>query len=92
MTGLRAFAPTVLVAALGTTFGSALVIAPGVVTQAMAAAGDPAIWERMVLAAIAARLAPAATATSPIAVYQRIDPAVSVPRASVPRASAFTPG
>ncbi|WIJ46689.1 ABC transporter permease [Curtobacterium citreum] len=39
MTGLRAFAPTVLVAALGTTFGSALVIAPGVVTQAMAAAG-----------------------------------------------------
>lgn len=39
MTGLRTFAPTVLVAALGTTFGSALVIAPGIVTQAMAAAG-----------------------------------------------------
>lgn len=39
MTGLRAFAPTVLVAALGTTFGSALVIAPGIVTQAMGATG-----------------------------------------------------
>lgn len=39
MTGLRTFAPTVLVAALGTTFGSALVIAPGIVTQAMGAAG-----------------------------------------------------
>ncbi|MDM7891582.1 ABC transporter permease [Curtobacterium caseinilyticum] len=39
MTGLRAFAPTVLVAALGTTFGSALVIAPGIVTEALGAAG-----------------------------------------------------
>jgi len=37
--GIRSFAPTVLVAALGTTFGSALVIAPGVVTEALAAAG-----------------------------------------------------
>jgi len=37
--GLRAFAPTVLVAALGTTFGSALVIAPGIVTEALGAAG-----------------------------------------------------
>ncbi|PZE79432.1 ABC transporter permease [Curtobacterium sp. MCBD17_032] len=36
MNGLRQFAPTVLVAALGTTFGSALVIAPGIVTEAMA--------------------------------------------------------
>jgi len=36
---LRAFAPTVLVAALGTTFGSALVIAPGIVTEALGAAG-----------------------------------------------------
>ncbi|MDP4332886.1 ABC transporter permease [Curtobacterium sp. A7_M15] len=39
MNGVRAFAPTVLVAALGTTFGSALVIAPGIVTEALAAAG-----------------------------------------------------
>lgn len=39
MNALRDFSPTVLVAALGTTFGSALVIAPGIVTQAMAAAG-----------------------------------------------------
>jgi len=37
--GLRQFAPTVLVAALGTTFGSALVIAPGIVTTAMGATG-----------------------------------------------------
>jgi putative ABC transport system permease protein len=37
--GLRSFAPTVLVAALGTTFGSALVIAPGIVTEALAATG-----------------------------------------------------
>jgi len=37
--GIRSFAPTILVAALGTTFGSALVIAPGIVTEAMAAAG-----------------------------------------------------
>ncbi|WP_396290997.1 FtsX-like permease family protein [Curtobacterium sp. KT1] len=39
MNGVRSFAPTVLVAALGTTFGSALVIAPGVVTEALGAAG-----------------------------------------------------
>lgn len=39
MNGLRAFAPTVLVAALGTTFGSALVIAPGIVTEALATTG-----------------------------------------------------
>ena len=39
MNRLRAFAPTVLVAALGTTFGSALVIAPGIVTEALGAAG-----------------------------------------------------
>ncbi|AOX67003.1 hypothetical protein BJK06_15870 [Curtobacterium sp. BH-2-1-1] len=39
MNGVRAFAPTVLVAALGTTFGSALVIAPGIVTEALAASG-----------------------------------------------------
>lgn len=39
MNGIRSFAPTVLVAALGTTFGSALVIAPGIVTEALAAAG-----------------------------------------------------
>jgi predicted lysophospholipase L1 biosynthesis ABC-type transport system permease subunit len=37
--GLKQFAPTVLVAALGTTFGSALVIAPGIVTTAMGATG-----------------------------------------------------
>jgi len=37
--GVRSFAPTVLVAALGTTFGSALVIAPGIVTEALGAAG-----------------------------------------------------
>ncbi|WIE76893.1 ABC transporter permease [Curtobacterium sp. MCSS17_007] len=39
MNGLRTFAPTVLVAALGTTFGSALVIAPGIVAEALGAAG-----------------------------------------------------
>lgn len=39
MNGIRSFAPTVLVAALGTTFGSALVIAPGIVTEALRAAG-----------------------------------------------------
>ncbi|WP_248703463.1 ABC transporter permease [Curtobacterium sp. MWU13-2055] len=39
MNGVRPFAPTVLVAALGTTFGSALVIAPGIVTEALGAAG-----------------------------------------------------
>lgn len=39
MNGVRAFAPTILVAALGTTFGSALVIAPGIVTEALAATG-----------------------------------------------------
>jgi len=39
MNGVRAFAPTVLVAALGTTFGSALVIAPGIVTEALSATG-----------------------------------------------------
>ncbi|MDR6572649.1 putative ABC transport system permease protein [Curtobacterium sp. 320] len=39
MNGVRAFAPTVLVAALGTTFGSALVIAPGIVTEALAVSG-----------------------------------------------------
>ncbi len=39
MNGVRSFAPTVLVAALGTTFGSALVIAPGIVTEALGAAG-----------------------------------------------------
>ncbi len=39
MNGLKQFAPTVLVAALGTTFGSALVIAPGIVTTAMGASG-----------------------------------------------------
>lgn len=39
MNGLRAFAPTILVAALGTTFGSALVIAPGIVTEALSATG-----------------------------------------------------
>jgi putative ABC transport system permease protein len=39
MTGVRQFAPTILVAALGTTFGSALVIAPGIVTEAMSATG-----------------------------------------------------
>jgi len=37
--GVRAFAPTILVAALGTTFGSALVIAPGIVTDALSATG-----------------------------------------------------
>jgi putative ABC transport system permease protein len=36
---VRDFSPTVLVAALGTTFGSALVIAPGIVTEALGAAG-----------------------------------------------------
>lgn len=39
MNGVRQFAPTILVAALGTTFGSALVIAPGIVTEAMSATG-----------------------------------------------------
>lgn len=39
MNGVRAFAPTILVAALGTTFGSALVIAPGIVTDALSATG-----------------------------------------------------
>ncbi len=39
LTSLREFRPTILVAALGTTFGSALVIAPGIVTEAMAATG-----------------------------------------------------
>lgn len=39
MSGLRSFAPTILVAALGTTFGSALVIAPGIVTEALATTG-----------------------------------------------------
>ncbi|GAA3338771.1 hypothetical protein GCM10017714_11490 [Curtobacterium pusillum] len=39
MNGVRAFSPTILVAALGTTFGSALVIAPGIVTEALAATG-----------------------------------------------------
>ena len=39
LTSLRAFRPTILVAALGTTFGSALVIAPGIVSEALAAAG-----------------------------------------------------
>lgn len=39
MNGVRSFAPTVLVAALGTTFGSALVIAPGIVTEALGAVG-----------------------------------------------------
>lgn len=39
MNGIRDFSPTVLVAALGTTFGSALVIAPGIVTEALGAAG-----------------------------------------------------
>ncbi|MBA8990094.1 putative ABC transport system permease protein [Curtobacterium pusillum] len=39
MNGVRAFSPTILVAALGTTFGSALVIAPGIVTAALAATG-----------------------------------------------------
>lgn len=37
MNGIRSFAPTILVAALGTTFGSALVIAPGIVTEALRA-------------------------------------------------------
>ncbi|MCJ1712603.1 ABC transporter permease [Curtobacterium sp. VKM Ac-2922] len=39
MNTLRDFRATILVAALGTTFGSALVIAPGIVTQALGAAG-----------------------------------------------------
>ncbi|WP_144759302.1 ABC transporter permease [Curtobacterium sp. 9128] len=39
MNAVRDFAPTVLVAALGTTFGSALVIAPGIVTEALGALG-----------------------------------------------------
>lgn len=39
MNGVRAFAPTILVAALGTTFGSALVIAPGIVADALSATG-----------------------------------------------------
>ena len=39
MNTVRDFSPTILVAALGTTFGSALVIAPGIVTEALRAAG-----------------------------------------------------
>lgn len=39
MNAVRDFKPTILVAALGTTFGSALVIAPGIVTEALGAAG-----------------------------------------------------
>ncbi|WP_242091194.1 ABC transporter permease [Curtobacterium sp. DN_7.5] len=39
LTSLRAFRPTILVAALGTTFGSALVIAPGIVSEALATTG-----------------------------------------------------
>ena len=39
MNAVRDFRPTILVAALGTTFGSALVIAPGIVTEALGAAG-----------------------------------------------------
>ena len=39
MNAVRDFRPTILVAALGTTFGSALVIAPGIVTEALRAAG-----------------------------------------------------
>ncbi len=42
MNGLRAFAPTILVAALGTTFGSALVIAPGIVAEALATSDSTA--------------------------------------------------
>lgn len=38
-TSLREFRPTILVAALGTTFGSALVIAPGIVSEALATTG-----------------------------------------------------
>uniref|UniRef100_A0A942YAP7 FtsX-like permease family protein n=1 Tax=Neobacillus citreus TaxID=2833578 RepID=A0A942YAP7_9BACI len=37
MNTFRDFRPTILVAALGTTFGSALVIAPGIVTEAIQA-------------------------------------------------------
>jgi putative ABC transport system permease protein len=39
MNTVRDFSPTILVAALGTTFGSALVIAPGIVTEALGAVG-----------------------------------------------------
>ncbi|ROP65824.1 ABC transporter permease [Curtobacterium sp. ZW137] len=39
MNTVKEFSPTILVAALGTTFGSALVIAPGIVTEALTAAG-----------------------------------------------------
>jgi len=39
MNTVRDFSPTILVAALGTTFGSALVIAPGIVTEALQATG-----------------------------------------------------
>jgi putative ABC transport system permease protein len=39
MNAVRDFSPTILVAALGTTFGSALVIAPGIVTEALRTAG-----------------------------------------------------
>ncbi|PCN47203.1 ABC transporter permease [Curtobacterium sp. 'Ferrero'] len=39
LTSLREFRPTILVAALGTTFGSALVIAPGIVSEALATTG-----------------------------------------------------
>ncbi|ROS74124.1 putative ABC transport system permease protein [Curtobacterium sp. PhB130] len=39
MNTVKEFSPTILVAALGTTFGSALVIAPGIATEALTAAG-----------------------------------------------------
>ncbi|KTR06382.1 ABC transporter permease [Curtobacterium luteum] len=39
VTSLREFRATILVAALGTTFGSALVIAPGIVSEALATTG-----------------------------------------------------
>ncbi|MFJ3383230.1 MULTISPECIES: FtsX-like permease family protein [unclassified Curtobacterium] len=39
MNTVKEFSPTILVAALGTTFGSALVIAPGIVTEALGALG-----------------------------------------------------
>lgn len=39
MNTVKEFSPTILVAALGTTFGSALVIAPGIVTEALGAVG-----------------------------------------------------
>ncbi|WP_182046550.1 ABC transporter permease [Curtobacterium sp. ME26] len=53
MNGLRAFAPTILVAALGTTFGSALVIAPGIVAEALATSGlDGVATVRAILSVI----------------------------------------